>query len=213
MADNITLNVKRLAKSGESPDTTFQITAPIEVCMVGGAVIMAQQGIPGIKSAVEQHTGVQAAQQRLIFRGRVLLDTDTMAGCGLESGMTLHMVPKPPQSDVPPPQQQPSSTPPRHPAMMPGMMPGMMPMPMGMMQLPPFMFGPGGPRPQDISGSAVIAAPPQGGDISGVVNSVIGSIANSINSQMGRGQHIQTGMLSCIHIVNDSPIGCTIRRN
>ena len=45
-----------------------------------------------LKAVIEEATGVPAARQRLICRGRVLKDTQRLAELRVEDGDTLHMV-------------------------------------------------------------------------------------------------------------------------
>jgi hypothetical protein len=66
-----------------------------------------------LKEALAPRTGVPAAVQRLIFKGRVLQDTATLATCALVPGCTLHLVQRPPAPPQPPPQQTSQQTPPQ----------------------------------------------------------------------------------------------------
>ncbi len=48
-----------------------------------------------LKHKISLETGIVAERQRLIYRGRVLTDGDTIASYGLEDGNIVHMVARP----------------------------------------------------------------------------------------------------------------------
>lgn len=48
--------------------------------------------IESVKQLIQQASNIPADQQRLIYSGKVLKDTDTVTTCGLKDGHTLHVV-------------------------------------------------------------------------------------------------------------------------
>ncbi|OWZ24106.1 RxLR effector protein [Phytophthora megakarya] len=64
--------------------TLDQKTYPISIC--------AAASVPQLKELVEVETGVTLARQRLIYRGRVLKNDQTLAAYSLEDGHVLHLV-------------------------------------------------------------------------------------------------------------------------
>ncbi|KAG6971675.1 hypothetical protein JG687_00001898 [Phytophthora cactorum] len=64
--------------------TLDQRTYPITIC--------AAASVPQLKELVATETGVTLARQRLIYRGRVLKNDQTLAAYSLEDGHVLHLV-------------------------------------------------------------------------------------------------------------------------
>ncbi|GMF35837.1 unnamed protein product [Phytophthora fragariaefolia] len=64
--------------------TLDQRTFPITIC--------AAASVPQLKEAVAVETGVTLARQRLIYRGRVLKNDQSLAAYSLEDGHVLHLV-------------------------------------------------------------------------------------------------------------------------
>ncbi|KAL7691549.1 putative Ubiquitin domain-containing protein [Plasmopara halstedii] len=64
--------------------TLDQKTYPITIC--------AAASVPQLKEVVAVETGVTLARQRLIYRGRVLKNDQTLAAYSLENGHVLHLV-------------------------------------------------------------------------------------------------------------------------
>ncbi|EJU02525.1 ubiquitin-domain-containing protein [Dacryopinax primogenitus] len=59
-----------------------------------------------LKESIAECADVPAAQQRLIYSGRVLKDDDALSSYKLASGHTVHMVKSPVRRDAEPPRQQ-----------------------------------------------------------------------------------------------------------
>lgn len=57
--------------------------------------LMSTSSIIGLKEVIATQTGVLLHRQRLIFRGKVLKDEDTMSTYAIEDGHTLHLVVRP----------------------------------------------------------------------------------------------------------------------
>jgi hypothetical protein len=57
--------------------------------------VFPSSSIAELKSKVEEATRVEVDRQRLIYRGRVLADADTISTYQIENGNTVHMVAKP----------------------------------------------------------------------------------------------------------------------
>lgn len=78
--------------------TLDQKTYPISIC--------AAASVPQLKELVATETGITLARQRLIYRGRVLKNDQTLASYSLEDGHVLHLVvraappPPPPPADA-----------------------------------------------------------------------------------------------------------------
>lgn len=106
---------------GNSRLLPFQMTLTITVKNTAGARFELQipaltETIADFKQRLSPHTGIPALQQRLIFRGHILRDTQTFADIrakhGLETGHTMHVVPsRSSSSPSPPANPQTSSTP------------------------------------------------------------------------------------------------------
>lgn len=56
--------------------------------------------VPDLKSSIHEKLGVAVDRQRLIFRGRVLKNDESLASCSLEDGVTIHLVER--SQDAPP---------------------------------------------------------------------------------------------------------------
>lgn len=51
--------------------------------------------VSSLKTIIREQTSVQEDRQRLIYRGRVLLDSSIIQECHIENGHTIHMVARP----------------------------------------------------------------------------------------------------------------------
>eukprot|EP00210_Caulerpa_lentillifera_P002704 g2584.t1 len=63
-----------------------------------------QTTVAGLKRVLEEKTNIPQERQRLIYRGRVLENSSTLAENSLETGHTIHMVERSPEVAEPPPE-------------------------------------------------------------------------------------------------------------
>ena len=92
----------------------------ITVKTIEGAVYVVEvtsetQTIQDLKKAIQEKSGVNYQEQRLIFKGKLLIDDKPLSFYGIEDGFTIHMVnkapPKPQPETQPQPQPQTQSQP------------------------------------------------------------------------------------------------------
>lgn len=66
-------------------------------------MMLLQATVDDLKGRLEPLADLPKVRQRLIYKGRVLQDSQTLAEVGVENGHSLHLVDRPPNADVPPP--------------------------------------------------------------------------------------------------------------
>lgn len=71
-------------------------TINVHVQMLGGrritVTVSPQERIQAFKERIQPDAQISAAQQRLIHRGHVLIDSETLASSGVEDGHIIHLV-------------------------------------------------------------------------------------------------------------------------
>jgi hypothetical protein len=95
-----------LATASEAPSTSIALKIRTLDQKTYPIVVPTDASVPQLKEAVASETGVVLARQRLIFRGKVLKNDQSIAAYALEDGHVLHLVVRAEDAPADQPDQQ-----------------------------------------------------------------------------------------------------------